>query len=132
MLGNSVFLEVILYVNDQQASAHFYQGLLGREPVLDVPGMTEFMLTDDTKLGLMPSKGIARILGSTVPHPHEGDGVPRCELYLGTPEPGAMYDKALELGATAVSKAAPRNWGETVAYVADPDGHIVAFAQHPS
>ncbi len=34
----------ILYVSDQQVSRDFYAAGLGLEPVLDVPGMTEFNL----------------------------------------------------------------------------------------
>jgi catechol 2,3-dioxygenase-like lactoylglutathione lyase family enzyme len=44
----------ILYVRDQQTSRDFYARTLGLEPVLDVPGMTEFQLTDSAILGLMP------------------------------------------------------------------------------
>lgn len=34
----------VLYVADQTQSAAFYAAMLGREPRLDVPGMTEFDL----------------------------------------------------------------------------------------
>lgn len=124
-------IEIILYVADQQASAVFYAALLDRAPVLDVPGMTEFVLTDHCKLGLMPSAGIARLLGEAVPHPDRGAGIPRCELYLPTPDVRDAFDRAVAAGAHPVSAPAPRDWGDVVGYVADPDGHILAFAERP-
>lgn len=127
--GPAMLLEVILYVHDQQASTDFYRRLFAYEPVLNVPGMTEFMLAGGAKLGLMPSSGIAKLLGDATPHPDEGTGVPRCELYLGVTDPGPAYRHALSIGATPVSPASLRGWGDVVAYVADPDGHIIAFAK---
>lgn len=121
--------DVILYVADQQASAAFYRALLGRAPVLDVPGMTEFLLADRCKLGLMPAAGIARLLGDAVPHPDTGAGIPRCELYLQTPDARASFERAIAAGAHPVSAPKARDWGDVVGYVADPDGHVLAFAQ---
>lgn len=64
--------EFILYVADQARSTAFYRSLLGCEPILNVPGMTEFSLGHGTKLGLMPEQGIARIISGPMPHPSQG------------------------------------------------------------
>ena len=53
----------ILYVSDQQVSRDFYAAVLGQEPILDVPGMTEFNLPDGSTLGLMPEAGIQKPKG---------------------------------------------------------------------
>jgi uncharacterized glyoxalase superfamily protein PhnB len=119
----------ILYVKNQQESCEFYKKLLTLEPVLNVPGMTEFQLSDDTKLGLMPESGIAKILGDSVPHPSSGSGIPRCELYLTVDAPRNYYERALSLGGRPVSGLQLRNWGDEAAYCADLDGHIIAFAK---
>lgn len=121
--------EVILYVADQDASAEFYRKLLGREPSLHAPGMTEFQVSPTLTLGLMPTNGIARILGTAVPHPATGTGVPRCELYFRVADVPRAHDHALRLGAVEVDPPACRDWGDVVGYVADPDGHILAFAR---
>jgi len=55
-------VQFILYVRNQTRSKKFYGGLFHLKPIMDVPGMTEFQLTDSVKLGLMPEKGIAKIL----------------------------------------------------------------------
>ncbi|MDP2808200.1 MAG: VOC family protein [bacterium] len=119
----------ILYVADQARSKDFYQTVLAITPSLDVPSMTEFDLSDNCKLGLMPEKGIAKILGSTVPDPASGNGIPRCELYLTVDDPQKYCDRALACGARLVSSLSLRNWGDHAVYLSDFDGHIIAFAK---
>ena len=119
----------ILYVADQNRSCEFYKKVLDIEPVLNVPGMTEFQITENCKLGLMPEKGIAKILKDAVPHPESGNGIPRCELYLEVDNPEEYFNRSVNYGAKKVSEIIPRDWGDAAGYVADPDGHIVAFAR---
>ncbi len=121
--------EIILYVADQQKSRDFYSVVLQKQPSLDVPGMTEFDLADNLKLGLMSENGIAKILAGKTPHPSTGNGIPRCELYLHTDNLEESFNLAIKNGAKEISKIQDRDWGDTVGYVADPDGHIIAFAK---
>jgi predicted lactoylglutathione lyase len=120
--------EIILYVIDQQKSSSFYAALFDMEPFLNVPGMTEFLLTDTVKLGLMPENGIAKILLDRTPHPSTGKGIPRCELYLHTDRVEELFQRAIQLGAKEISGIQERDWGNTVGYVTDMDGHVLAFA----
>ena len=122
-------MEFILYVADQEKSKLFYAKILNKEPVLHVPGMTEFSLGENCILGLMPERGIKRLLGSVLPDPALANGVPRAELYLKVEDPAGYHSRALECGAKPLSGLERRDWGDIVAYVADPDGHIIAFAQ---
>lgn len=121
--------EIILYVADQTKSKEFYSAILQQLPSLDVPGMTEFTLADNLKLGLMPDNGIAKIVTPNLPHPTSGNGIPRCELYLSVDDLEIIYTKAIATGAKEVSEISPRDWGDTVGYVADFDGHVIAFAK---
>ena len=75
MSADIPLFEVILYVENQEQSASFYRDLLRRDPILNVPGMTEFSMGGHAKLGLMPSAGIARLLGDSLPHPSTGAGI---------------------------------------------------------
>ncbi len=118
----------VFYVRDQTASAAFYRRVLGAEPVLDVPGMTEFALGGGAGLGLMPEAGIARLLDGAVA-PERGAGVARAELYLFVDDPGAFHARALAAGARELSPLALRGWGDHVAYSQDLDGHVLAFAR---
>lgn len=122
-------IEFILYVSDQRLSKEFYSKVLQLKPSLDVSGMTEFTLAENVKLGLMPNDGIAKILTPKVPHPAEGSGIPRCELYLVLDEIEKYFEKAIQYGGKEVSPIKLRDWGDVVGYVSDPDGHILAFAK---
>ncbi len=121
-------IEFILYVKDQALSCDFYRKLLRCEPVLNVPGMTEFRLGEHCKLGLMPEKGIAKLLGDKLPHPETGNGIPRSEIYLSCDDADEAYQHALSCGATLLSITEQRDWGDRVCYFSDPDGHVIAFA----
>lgn len=120
---------LILYVADQRASCEFYASVLARQPDLDVPGMTEFHLGGGAVLGLMPERGIRRLLGDALPDPGSARGVPRAELYLRVDGPAAYHARALRHGAIELSPLAPRDWGDDVAYSIDRDGHVLAFAE---
>lgn len=121
--------EFILFVKDQLVSRDFYKKVLGINPSLDVPGMTEFDLGNNVKLGLMPNNGIYKILEQVTPHPKTGVGIPRCELYLIIDNINECFNNALNNGARLVSPVMDRDWGDRVGYFSDPDGHIIAFAQ---
>ncbi|MFA5012394.1 MAG: VOC family protein [Ignavibacteria bacterium] len=128
MIKHIKLIETILYVNDQEASWRFYQNIFRKKADLNVPGMVEFNLSDNFKLGLMPNKGIAKILSDKTPHPDNGNGIPRCELYLYVDDIQLEYDNALKSGAKLISPIADRDWGDKVCYFSDADGHIIAFA----
>ncbi len=98
----------ILYVTDQERSRAFYEAVLGARPILDVPGMTEFRLTESSSLGLMPEEGIARLLGDGIPHPQTGSGIPRCELYLLVADPAESYHRFLAGGGKGVRQLLAR------------------------
>ncbi len=118
----------ILYVQNQDASCRFYKHVLSCEPSLHVPGMTQFELPGGSTLGLMPERGIQRLLGAALPDPAAGRGVPRAELYLIVKDPDAYHQRALVAGAKELSKLAPRDWGDEVVYSLDLDSHVLAFA----
>lgn len=115
----------ILYVADQRESTAFYRAVLGVEPELDVPGMTEFRLGPDAVLGLMPVAGASRLLGREL----EPNCEPRAEVYLLVDDPEAYHRRALAAGASEVSRLGLRDWGHVAAYSIDPSGHVLAFAR---
>ncbi|MDP2384942.1 MAG: lactoylglutathione lyase [Bacteroidota bacterium] len=132
MIQHIALTEIILYVNDQEKSKDFYEKIFRSKADLHVPGMTEFILSPNCKLGLMPNAGIAKIVSPILPHPETGNGIPRCELYFYVNDLQLEYDNALKTGAKEISGIENRNWGDTVCYVADPDGHVIAFATKTS
>jgi hypothetical protein len=122
----------ILYVGDQRRSESFYSSVLAKRPRFSVPGMTEFDLPGGGVLGLMPERDIRQLLGTALPDPSTANGTPRSELYLLIAEqPDLLHQRALAAGAKELSPVKPRNWGHTVGYSLDPDGHVLAFAFEP-
>jgi len=126
-----MIVHTILYVADQNRSMEYYKYLLGMEPTLNVPGMTEFKLNKDHILGLMPESGIKRLLGEKIPDPAKGNGIPRAELYLRVSRPEPYFDRAIKLNSPELSPMQERDWGDRACYIMDPDGHIIAFATLP-
>ena len=119
---------LILYVSDQARSTSFYSSVLGKAPSLNVPGMTEFTLSDSAVLGLMPEAGIVSLLGDAIVNPASAHGVARSELYLVVENAAAFHARAIASGAREVSPLSPRDWGHSAAYCLDPDGHVIVFA----
>lgn len=120
----------ILYVADQKHSRDFYAAVLQIEPSLDVPGMTEFKLSEHHILGLMPERGIKKLLGEKLPDPAGASGIPRAELYFRIDDPVPYFNRAMKLGALELSPLLDRDWGSKAAYVLDSDGHVLAFSTY--
>lgn len=120
---------LIFYVKDQEKSTEFYSHVLALEPSLHVAGMTEFTLNQGCVLGLMPEKGIKRLLGDVLPDPKSASGVPRAELYIKVDNPIQYHSRAIKKGAKELSGPAQRSWGDVAAYSLDPDGHVIVFAK---
>ncbi len=118
----------ILYVANQEKSCKFYEEVLGLKPRLNVPGMTEFKLNNGSILGLMPERGIKKLLGDSIESPSEANGIPRSELYLIVDHPKEYHLRALNSGARELSAFEERSWGHSAAYSSDLDGHVLVFA----
>jgi len=119
----------IFYVKNQERSKLFYEKVLGFPPVLDVPGMTEFQLNKQSKLGLMPETGIAKILNNKTKHLKLGNGIPRAEMYIYDKNPETKFEKAIKEGAKLISPYSLRDWGDYAGYCSDYDGNILVFAK---
>ena len=115
--------QFILYVADQARARDFYRRVLAAEPVLDVPGMTEFDLGGAT-LGLMPAADMEDLLARQI---RVGIGQ-RCELYLRRADAAATLARAAAGGGKLLDGLRDRSWGERVGYALDPDGHVLALA----
>jgi len=120
--------EFILYVSNLSKSKAFYSAVLNQQASLDVPGMVEFELGSSVKIGLMPEVGIAKIICPALPHPSTANGKPRCEIYLKCSDYQKYFKRAIAAGALLISEPRSRDWGHIVGYVADSDGHVLAFA----
>ena len=132
-LNNENKVLFIIYVNNQQISKDFYKKILDIKPELDVPGMTQFKISSNTFLGIMPNEGILKLADKNnindITPPANGTGIPRCEIYLFVDDPENKYEVLLKNGGKPLSNPLIRPWGDLVAYGIDPDGHIIALAK---
>ena len=119
---------VILYVNDVAASLAFYEKAFGLA--------RRFFHDDNGKAYGELETGATRFAFASVALATEHlkqpvvvaapDRAPLgVEIALTTPDVPALFQQALEAGATAVSEPATKPWGQTVAYVRDNSGFLV-------
>jgi hypothetical protein len=94
-----------------------------------MPGMTEFTISENTTLGLMPISGIEQLFGDKLPDPARSTDGPRCEIYLLVSHPEDYHKRAVMAGAVELSGLEKRSWGHNAAYSLDPDGNVLAFAE---
>ncbi len=120
---------LIIYVSDQKRSMSLFKNILKKEPVLDVPGMTEFFLNENTILGIMPEKGIKTLLGDCIEFPKNRKLI-RSEIYIHVENPEKELNDAINAGARLLDQVKERNWDASVGYCVDYDGNIVAFAKN--
>ena len=119
---------VILYVNDVAASLAFYEKAFGLA--------RRFFHDDNGKAYGELETGATRLAFASVALATEHlkqpfvaatpDKAPLgVEIALTTPNVTALFQRAVQAGATAVSEPATKPWGQTVAYVRDNSGFLV-------
>lgn len=115
---------VILAVRDLPAMRAFYARALGWPIAVDVPVYVEMSHPDGARLGLYLDTSHGANLGE-VPPP--SPGLTRTELYVRADELDDAIARVVAAGGRALSPRAPRAWGDEVAYLADPEGNVIAL-----
>ena len=119
---------VILYVNDVAASLAFYEKAFGlaRRFFHDDNGKAYGELeTGATRLAFASLALAQEHLKQEIVAAGPGKAPLGVEIALTTPDVPALFARAVEAGATAVSEPATKPWGQTVAYVRDHSGFLV-------
>lgn len=119
---------VILYVKDVSASLTFYQEAFGlsRRFFNDDHGKAYGELeTGASRLAFASFELVKTHLKSETAVASLGKAPFGGEIGLVTPDVPALYARAVKAGAIVVSEPAAKPWGQTVAYLRDPDGHLV-------
>lgn len=114
---------VILYVASVARSLEFYASAFEMKPsFVHESGEWAELDAGATRLGLCAAALLER-MGKTPakPDPKRAAG----EIALVTVDVEAWLTRALAAGARPISPVERMEWGQTVAYVADPDGHLV-------
>lgn len=114
---------VILYVDDVATALDFYERAFGLERLfLHESGEYGEMATGETKLAFSAS-ALMRRLGKTPAKPRSGE--PSFEVAFETQDVAGALEIALEAGARLAQGTREEPWGQTTAYVEDPNGYLV-------
>lgn len=117
----------ILAVEDVARARTLYDSAFGWPTDVDLPIYVEYVLPGDQRIGLYARQGFARNTGR-LPAATPTGAITPTELYLRVDDLGEISGLLTAAGARLLSAAAPRDWGDTVAYFSDLDGNVLAIA----
>lgn len=113
----------ILYVPDVKATLAFYEAAFGLTTrFLHDSGDYGELETGATALAFS-AHSLMRQLGKN-PQPASARA-PSFEIALCTPDVTAALERAIAAGATPMRPVETMPWGQTIAYVADPNGFLI-------
>ncbi len=121
----------ILGVSDVERAVAFYSEAFGWERRVDVPVYVELALPDGRGVGLYERSAFASNTGIE-PRAVDGAAITGTELYLRCEDLDAVIERLTALGARVLSPRMHKDWGDEVAYFADPDGNVLAVARSAS
>ena len=118
------FKYTILYVDDVPATLAFFE---------DAFGLTRAMLVDTEDYGVLDSgdtqlafASIELMQSNTIPIRKNAPAEGWCsEIGFETEDVPAALARARKAGATLVSDVQEKPWGQTVAFVTDPNGFLI-------
>lgn len=113
---------LILYVTDFATSLRFYRDVLG-VPVRAEHGTYVEFDTGSTILAFNTRENVREAIGLTVPEAQAGSQT--FELGFVVEDVAATIEELRGKGVVIVKEPVVKPWGQTVAYVADPDGHYI-------
>lgn len=119
----------LIYVEDVARSVAFYEQAFGLERgFVHESGSYAEMATGETKLGFVAHEQAKQIVPGGY-RAGKADELPAgMEIALVTADVPAAYERAVAAGAASVAEPIDKPWGQTVAYVRDPDGTLVELA----
>lgn len=120
---------VIVYVPDVLASVEFYERAFGlTRGFVAESGEYGQMDTGETALGFASEEMGASNLPDGFRAGDLAEAPANVEVGLVDEDVAGAFSHAVQAGATAVAPPAEKPWGQTVAYVRDPDGTLVELA----
>lgn len=118
---------VVLVVGDLDRALDFYTGILGLA-LGHRSGPFAQLDTGRTRVALYERHAMAATIGRERIRRPDPDA-PAFELGFKVADVDLAFSEVTEAGAAPVTPPTDRPWGQRTAYVRDPDGHLVEFAQ---
>ena len=120
------FAYTILYVADVEKAIAFYEQAFGFTRKFIVPsGEYGELKTGDTALGFAAFWLAKKNLSAGFIESNAKEKPLGVEIAFATEDVEAAFQKAVAAGALVVEKAEAKPWGQTIAYVRDPDGFLI-------
>lgn len=117
------FKYTILYVEDVAAAIAFFETAFGfQKGMIHESGDYGELVTGETKLAFS-AFSLMTSLGKSPAKANPTAAV--FELAFETENVEQAVEKALKAGATLVQKAEKMPWGQTIAYVSEPNGFLI-------
>jgi lactoylglutathione lyase len=119
------YASTILYVSDVAAATAFYERAFGLQTGFADPGGTYAVLAGDGgALAFASHDQAAQGVGDEARAAPAG-----FEVWIETDDVPGAVQRALEAGAQLVHEPVEKPWGQTVAYVRDPNGTLVELGE---
>ncbi len=120
------FAYTILYVRDVGHSLDFYESAFGlQRRFLHESGMYGELETGSTALAFAAEAVAQSNLAGGFQSADPSRLPAASEVAFATPDVQSAYERATRAGAVSAASPKTKPWGQTVAYVRDPDGHLV-------
>jgi uncharacterized glyoxalase superfamily protein PhnB len=118
-----IFRYTILYVDDVSATLGFFERAFGAATsFLHEAGDYGELSTGDTKLAFS-STALMRQLGKEPRSPDPAS--PTFEIAFETDDVAGALARAISAGANLIQELRDEPWGQTTAYVSDPNGYLI-------
>ena len=120
---------MILAVTDLERSLAFYESAFAwpRNSRIDYSDYVELHPPDGGTVGLFEREGYAETVGAE-PLPTVEGRVAPAYVYVRVADVNETVTRVEAAGGRSLSPLRPRDWGETAAWFADPDGNVIAVA----
>ena len=118
---------LIFGVNDFDATVLFYRKAFGWTQLSFRDELVEFQLPDKTALGILKADVLEEVTGKTV-HQPTADQIRGAQLYLRVDNLQKATKRLEDAGGRLLSEAKLRDWGDVVAYYADPNDNVIALS----
>lgn len=122
-VGNESINEISysIHVSDSKRAIHFYRDILGL-PIRAEHGTYVEFETGSTILALNTRESARDITALDIPDTSASNTF---EIGFVTENVEAVIKRMREQGVSIIGEPKVKPWGQTVAYIADPDGHYI-------
>ncbi|WP_126425270.1 VOC family protein [Brevibacillus marinus] len=113
---------VILYVKDHERSLRFYRDLLGLHVRAEHGTYVEFD-TGSTILAINTRDSVRELTSLDIPEEQQHSQT--FEIGFVVDDVDVVIETLRASGVKIIQEPVKKPWGQTVAYIADPDGHFI-------